>query len=77
MQTYDMLMLVVLVGATVFGFWKGMAWQIASLASLVVSYFASLQVCRATGAAVWAAGADGTSLSRCLRFTSARRSSFG
>src|SRR5918996_3745826 len=43
MQTYDMLMLVVLVAATVFGFWKGMAWQIASLASLVVSYFASLK----------------------------------
>jgi membrane protein required for colicin V production len=43
MQTYDMLMLLVLVGATVFGFWKGMAWQIASLASLVVSYFASLK----------------------------------
>ncbi len=38
-----MLMLAVLVGATVFGFWKGMAWQIASLASLVVSYFASLK----------------------------------
>jgi membrane protein required for colicin V production len=43
MQTYDMLMLVVLFGATVFGFWKGMAWQIASLAALVVSYFASLR----------------------------------
>jgi membrane protein required for colicin V production len=43
MQTYDLLMLVVLIGATVFGFWKGMAWQIASLASLVVSYFASLR----------------------------------
>src|SRR5215213_9724779 len=43
MQTYDMLMLVVLAGATVFGFWKGMAWQIASLAALVVSYFASLK----------------------------------
>ena len=43
MQTYDMLMLVVLVAATVFGFWKGMAWQIASLASLIVSYFASLK----------------------------------
>ena len=36
-------MLGVLVGATVFGFWKGMAWQIASLASLVVSDFASLK----------------------------------
>jgi membrane protein required for colicin V production len=43
MQTYDLLMLVVLVGTTLFGFWKGMAWQIASLASLVVSYFAALR----------------------------------
>ena len=43
MQTYDMIMVLVLVGATVFGFWKGMAWQIASLASLVVSYFAALR----------------------------------
>src|SRR3954468_4146350 len=43
MQTYDMLMLVVLVAATVFGFWKGMAWQIASVASLIVSYFAALK----------------------------------
>jgi len=36
-------MVVVLVGATLFGFWKGMAWQIASLASLVLSYFAALR----------------------------------
>jgi len=36
---YDLLMVLVLVGATIFGFWKGMAWQIASLASLVVSIF--------------------------------------
>ena len=43
MQTYDLLMLLVLIAATVFGFWKGMAWQIASLASLVVSYFAALR----------------------------------
>jgi membrane protein required for colicin V production len=43
MQTYDLLMLLVLVCATVFGFWKGMAWQLASLASLVVSYIAALQ----------------------------------
>lgn len=39
MQTYDILMLLVLVAAAMFGFWKGMAWQIASLASLVVSFF--------------------------------------
>jgi membrane protein required for colicin V production len=43
MQTYDVLMLLVLVCATIFGFWKGMAWQIASLASLAVSYIAALQ----------------------------------
>jgi membrane protein required for colicin V production len=43
MQSYDLIMVLVLVAATVFGFWKGMAWQIASLASLVVSYFASLK----------------------------------
>ncbi len=43
MQTYDALMLLVLVGATIFGFWKGMAWQIASLTSFVASYFVSLR----------------------------------
>lgn len=43
MQTYDILMLVVLGAATLFGFWKGLAWQIASVASLVVSYFAALK----------------------------------
>jgi len=43
MQTYDLLMLLVLVATTMFGFWKGMAWQIASLASLLVSYSVSLK----------------------------------
>lgn len=43
MQTYDLVMLAVLVLATIFGFWKGLAWQIASLASLVVSYFVALK----------------------------------
>ncbi len=43
MQTYDLVMILVLVGATIFGFWKGMAWQIASLASLVVSALLSLK----------------------------------
>lgn len=42
MQTYDFLMLVVLIGTAVFGFIKGMAWQIASLASIVVSYYVAL-----------------------------------
>ena len=43
MQTYDILMVLVLAGATLFGLWKGMAWQVASLASLVLSYFAALK----------------------------------
>ncbi len=43
MEIYDICMLVVLVAATLFGAWKGMAWQIASLASLVLSYFVALR----------------------------------
>jgi membrane protein required for colicin V production len=43
MQSYDFLMLAVLAATTLFGFWKGMAWQLASLASLVVSYVAALR----------------------------------
>jgi membrane protein required for colicin V production len=36
-QPYDIIMLAVLAGATLFGVWKGMAWQVASLASVVLS----------------------------------------
>ncbi len=43
MQTYDLLMLAVLGAATLFGFWKGLAWQVASLASLIASYFLALR----------------------------------
>jgi membrane protein required for colicin V production len=43
MSPYDILMLVVLVGCTLFGLWKGMAWQLASLASLIVSYMVALK----------------------------------
>jgi membrane protein required for colicin V production len=43
MDWYDILMLVVLGGATIFGAWKGMAWQVASVASLVLSYFVCLK----------------------------------
>lgn len=42
MQWYDIVMIVVLAATTIFGFWKGMARQIASLAALVVSYFVAL-----------------------------------
>lgn len=39
MQGYDLIMLIVLGMATIFGAIKGFAWQVASLASIVVSYF--------------------------------------
>jgi membrane protein required for colicin V production len=34
---YDVVMLIVLIGATLWGVWKGMAWQVTSVASVVVS----------------------------------------
>lgn len=37
MQPYDVAMIVVLAVATLFGVWKGAAWQAASFASVVVS----------------------------------------
>lgn len=42
MQTYDFLMLAVLAGLTWYGYMKGMAWQIAYVASFVASYFVSM-----------------------------------
>jgi len=41
-QTYDIVMLVVLLGTALLGAWKGMVWQIASLASLLVSTFVAI-----------------------------------
>ncbi|MEM9410723.1 MAG: CvpA family protein [Planctomycetota bacterium] len=42
MSLYDILMIVVFVGAILFGLWKGLAWQVASLAAIFVSYFVAL-----------------------------------
>ena len=39
---YDIAMLLVLGGAIFFGYWKGLAWQIASLAALIVSYIVAV-----------------------------------
>lgn len=39
METYDIIMIVLLVAATLFGAWKGLAWQVASLAAIVASYY--------------------------------------
>ncbi len=43
MQPYDIFMLIVLVGAAAFGAWKGMAWQLASIASVAVSTIVALR----------------------------------
>ncbi|HUE74737.1 MAG TPA: CvpA family protein [Pirellulaceae bacterium] len=42
LQGYDLLMLIVLGAAIAWGAWKGFAWQIASLASVVLSYCVAL-----------------------------------
>ncbi|MFT7640007.1 MAG: membrane protein required for colicin V production, partial [Pirellulaceae bacterium] len=42
MQIYDIIMLTVLVGATVLGLWKGVVWQIASMASIFLSFFVAM-----------------------------------
>jgi membrane protein required for colicin V production len=42
-QGYDLLMLVILVMAGVFGAWKGLAWQVASIASLVISFIVAMR----------------------------------
>lgn len=39
METYDVVMLAILIGATLWGAFKGFAWQVASIASLFVSYW--------------------------------------
>ncbi len=39
MQTYDFVMLFVLGGLTIYGYSKGMAWQLAYLTSFIASYF--------------------------------------
>lgn len=43
MSIYDFVMLAVFAGAILFGLWKGLAWQVASLAAIFVSYFVAMQ----------------------------------
>ena len=42
MSLYDLVMLIVFVGAILFGLWKGLAWQVASVAAIFLSYFVSM-----------------------------------
>jgi membrane protein required for colicin V production len=43
MQTYDLVMLALMAAAVLFGAWKGLAWQVASLSAIFVSYIVALQ----------------------------------
>lgn len=43
MELYDVLMIGVLVAATLFGAWKGLVWQLASLAAIIASYLVALR----------------------------------
>ena len=42
MSIYDLMMLAVMIGCIFFGLWKGLAWQVASVAAIIVSYFVAL-----------------------------------
>ena len=52
METYDVIMLAVLAVATVFGARKGLAWQVASISSIVASYFIAYQFREPVAAAI-------------------------
>jgi membrane protein required for colicin V production len=43
MQIYDLIMIAVLAAAIAFGAWKGLAWQVASLSAIFVSYFVAYE----------------------------------
>ncbi len=43
MQIYDVIMLIVLVSTTLFGAWKGLAWQVASLSAIFFSYYVAVE----------------------------------
>jgi len=42
MSVYDIAMIIVFLGAIWFGYWKGLAWQVASVASIALSYFVAI-----------------------------------
>jgi len=42
MSLYDIAMIIVFLGAIWFGYWKGLAWQVASVASIALSYFVAI-----------------------------------
>jgi membrane protein required for colicin V production len=49
-ERYDLVMLAVLLAATAWGAWKGVAWQIASLLAIIASYVVAYRYCDAVAA---------------------------
>src|SRR5260221_2832912 len=43
MSSYDLVMIFVLAATTLWGLWKGLAWQLASLTAVVASYFVAIR----------------------------------
>ena len=42
MSIYDISMIIIFLGAIWFGYWKGLAWQVASVAAIFLSYFVAV-----------------------------------
>lgn len=42
MSLYDIVMIIIFLGSIWFGFWKGLSWQVASVASIFLSYFVAV-----------------------------------
>ncbi|MBP85854.1 MAG: colicin V production protein [Planctomycetaceae bacterium] len=43
MEVYDIIMIVLLVGTMIFGAYKGLAWQVASLGAIIASCFVTIR----------------------------------
>lgn len=52
MSVYDIVMVIIFLGAVWFGFRKGLAWQVASLLSIVLSYFVAVNFRRPVAALI-------------------------
>ncbi len=71
METYDIIMLLVLAVATVFGARKGLAWQVASISSIVASYFIAYRFREPVAAAIKADPPWNTFLAMLILYLSA------
>ena len=43
MSSYDIIMILVIAATTLWGLWKGLAWQLASLTAVAASYFMAIR----------------------------------